>query len=196
VSRIRIDVPEDVIANACQKDSTACMVAEAIKRKYPDASRVTVDTAHIRYSRRGKRYIFLTPMKAMAAIVMFDEGDKPKPFSFSMEPIQTVKAGKKPKAKVNPKTGKKVYNRKKLTKPAGNSKGTKLGTGRSRPHVEGGDTPKIAPLANKKPGPGGKKGKRGGKKGKVEIKPGNLREFGRKAGPAALAGLAKAVDQG
>jgi hypothetical protein len=83
---IKVNVTADHIANACQTDSHHCMVADAIHDRLAWATYVQVDTQSVRFNNRqqGKRYIYLTPPEAQRAIVLFDQGAKIKPFSFTL----------------------------------------------------------------------------------------------------------------
>jgi hypothetical protein len=83
---IKVNVTADHIANACRTDSHHCMVADAIHERLTWATYVQVDTQSVRFNNRqqGKRYIYLTPPEAQRAIVLFDQGVKIKPFSFTL----------------------------------------------------------------------------------------------------------------
>lgn len=102
--QIEITVGEETITAAVQRDSRHCWIAESIALAYPDASSVTVDLQSIRISNRAKRlrYLYLTPPACQRALIDFDRGLKPEPFSFSLRrPAQIVRsgriAGEKPK---------------------------------------------------------------------------------------------------
>jgi hypothetical protein len=85
------------IDKALQRDSSHCAVAEAIKEAIPDATFVSVDLQTIRFSRRGLRYVFLTPHLARDCIVNFDQGlrDLLKPFELKLRPAIIARSGKK-----------------------------------------------------------------------------------------------------
>jgi len=74
------------IETAMTKASGHCMVAQAIKRTFPDVMNVLVDFQTIRFSdkRKGVRYTYLTPANVMAILLAWDQGIKPKPFSFKL----------------------------------------------------------------------------------------------------------------
>lgn len=61
---------------AIKSSSGGCLVADAIKRQYPQFSAVSVDMATIRFTdrKRGERYTYLTPESAKLAILSFDQG--------------------------------------------------------------------------------------------------------------------------
>jgi len=82
VRRLRFRVEEYDIALAIHGDSHHCMIADAFKRKYPEFKNVAVDLRTIRFSdaEKGLRYIYETPHSAAVALVLFDEGEEPKPF--------------------------------------------------------------------------------------------------------------------
>lgn len=79
-------VTKDLIDSAVRGDSGHCMIAEAVKAARPEAEYVSVDIQTIRFSDRGKRlrYIYLTPRVAADAILDFDQGVSPEPFSFRL----------------------------------------------------------------------------------------------------------------
>lgn len=95
--QIEITVGEETITTAVQRDSRHCWIAESIALAYPDASSVTVDLQSIRISNRAKRlrYLYLTPPACQRALIDFDRGLKPEPFSFSLKrPAQIVRSGR------------------------------------------------------------------------------------------------------
>lgn len=87
-----IEVTADLIEQAKRRDSSHCMIAEAIKLAIPDAKRVSVDLATIRYTdRKGRRIVHLTPRPAQVALLMFDNGEPLGPFSVSLvRPAQVI----------------------------------------------------------------------------------------------------------
>jgi len=90
----RIEVTQEIIDGAKGRDSSHCMVADAIKEQLPGAKRILVDIQTIRFSRKGRRFVFLTPRRAQQAIVWFDQADpRLEPFAFSLgKPVQTHEA--------------------------------------------------------------------------------------------------------
>jgi hypothetical protein len=91
--RVNVDVGQDVIDTSTQRDSSHCMIAEAVQQAVPDAKFVSVDIQTIRFSRDGYRYTYLTPRTAQLALIMFDQGQKPDPFRFQLRTGQTTRAG-------------------------------------------------------------------------------------------------------
>lgn len=77
-----VDVTQEEINTAVKNSSSHCMVADAIKNCYPDLRHVSVDIANIRITdpETKRRLVYLTPVAAQHAIVLFDSGKKPKPF--------------------------------------------------------------------------------------------------------------------
>src|SRR5262252_8065031 len=84
--RPAINVSEMEIEIAMAKKSGHCMIALAVKRAFPEVTAVTVDFQTIRWSdkRKGLRYTYFTPAKVMAVLIAWDQGIKPKPFSFRL----------------------------------------------------------------------------------------------------------------
>lgn len=93
--RITVEVTQDIIDTSAVKDSSHCMIAEAISRTVPNATYVSVDLATIRFTDRaaGVRYIYLTPRGAQQALLEFDDGEKPEAFKFNLRDAHVVAAG-------------------------------------------------------------------------------------------------------
>lgn len=83
-------ISQDVIDAAVRGDSGHCMIADAIKAQVPGVANVAVDLATIRFSDRkvGARFTYLTPAAAQTALVEFDHGIDPDPFSFRLRPSE------------------------------------------------------------------------------------------------------------
>lgn len=81
-----IIISREIIEDAVKGDSSHCMIAEAIRDRYPNASAIAVDLQTIRFSDREKRlrYTYLTPRIVQLAIVRFDQGLDQDPFQFSL----------------------------------------------------------------------------------------------------------------
>jgi hypothetical protein len=94
--RVKIEVTDELIEASKGRDSSHCMIAEAVKVAYPEASCVAVDVQTIRWSdpSKGYRYTYLTPRTAQHNIVKFDRGDAVEPFSFILKGAQITKSGK------------------------------------------------------------------------------------------------------
>lgn len=82
-----IDVTQEIIDDAIANCSNRCMVADAIKRAFPNAVRIRVDMQTIRWTDpvKQERYIYLTPAGAQQYIIAFDAGDEVKPFRFRLD---------------------------------------------------------------------------------------------------------------
>jgi hypothetical protein len=139
-SQIVLNVTQEDIDKAKPKDSSHCMIADALKRAVPTASRVSVDLATVRYSdaKNGKRYIFLTPQLAQQRLLWFDQADPHlKPFKVRLSrPVQIVKT------KEARRTGRKVQG-----VPEGRAKLVKTGGGGAVPEKRGGTAPPLGALA-------------------------------------------------
>lgn len=90
--RLHIPITQEIINNAVQRDSSHCVVADAIKAALPDARRVTVDLQTIRWTMPdGTRLVYLTPAPQQRQIVNFDQGFVPEPGDMYLDhPIQRV----------------------------------------------------------------------------------------------------------
>lgn len=93
--RLRINVTQEAIDKAIPKNSGHCMIADSIKDQYPWAKAVSVDIQTIRKtdSRRGVRYIYLTPHKPAENLLKWDYGTKPTPYEFTVREAHVVSSG-------------------------------------------------------------------------------------------------------
>lgn len=97
---LTISVTEEIINSSQPCNMHRCMVAEAIQRKYPDASYVYVDTASIKFTKDGTRYWFIPPQSVKDFIAAYDRKDKVKPFKFTTAFLaKSKKAGDSPDRK-------------------------------------------------------------------------------------------------
>lgn len=87
--RLDVCVSQNEIDTAVIANSGHCMVADAVKRCFRKrfkrgAFGVSVDLQTIRFTDREKqiRYVYLTPVVGQRALLQFDQGIKPTPFSF------------------------------------------------------------------------------------------------------------------
>ena len=85
--RVDVTVTEEVIEGSKKRDSSHCMIAEAVKASFPDAKLVSVDLQTIRFSdpKKGLRYTYLTPRIGQVALIEFDQGVTPEPFSMRLQ---------------------------------------------------------------------------------------------------------------
>lgn len=92
--RLHIPVTQEIINNATQRDSSHCVIADAVRAALPDVTRVTVDLQTIRFTLPGgERVIYLTPASEQALLVNFDQGQKPSPRDMYLShPIQILPA--------------------------------------------------------------------------------------------------------
>lgn len=138
--RHSIPVTRDIIGKAIIRDSSHCMIAEAIKAAIPTAKSIAVDLASVRWSDpdTGLRYTFLTPRRAQVALLDFDQGLTPDPFTLNLkDAIITASKIGKPKERASlPRTAE-------LAIPTGAST-----TGLTAPVRVGGQPPPLGPLSN------------------------------------------------
>jgi len=78
---LQLNVTQKQIDEAMKRDSKHCIVADAVKAKWPQAQYVHADISTIRFTVGERRYWFVTPPKAQLAIQQFDAGLKVKPFT-------------------------------------------------------------------------------------------------------------------
>ncbi len=96
--RVTVAVTKDVIEQSMRRDSSHCMIAEAIQNGVPNAKNVSVDLASIRWTDRDKgvRYIYLTPRLAQMNLLRFDQGDEDiEPFQFKLRGATVIRANTK-----------------------------------------------------------------------------------------------------
>lgn len=110
--RLTVEVTQEIIDTATRRDSSHCMIADAIQRAVPEAKYISVDLATIRLTDQnaGLRYIYLTPRPAQEALLAFDQGEKPRPFKVRLEAAQVLLSGnaKKAKAGLTPAGGNRI----------------------------------------------------------------------------------------
>ena len=90
-TRYSIEVTEDDIAKAKRNDSYVCVVAQAVMRTIPDAHHIDVDSQSIRFTRNGRRFLYLTPYAVQGYVVAFDAGESIEPFAFTLREPAKVK---------------------------------------------------------------------------------------------------------
>jgi hypothetical protein len=92
---LKIEVTKELIEDAKGRDSSHCMIAEAVKAAFPEASYVSVDLQTIRFSDPVKRlrYTYLTPRIAQIALIDFDQEVTPEPFDFTLRRGQVTLSG-------------------------------------------------------------------------------------------------------
>jgi hypothetical protein len=95
----KIEVTPLDIEKAIQNDSYQCMVAQAVRRTIPEATRIMVDMRTIRFSLEGCRLQYLTPTDVAQYVVDFDAGDAIEPFKFGLRKPHVTRPGK---ARVDP----------------------------------------------------------------------------------------------
>lgn len=95
--RVNIQVTDELIESAIPRDSSHCMIADALGVAYPKAQYVSVDVQTIRFTDRekGLRFTYLTPRTCQLALLEFDLGKHPEPFSFELRGGQVTMAGHK-----------------------------------------------------------------------------------------------------
>lgn len=135
--RFTIEVTQEIINTAAVKDSSHCMIADALRASVPNAQRVAVDLQTIRWTdpTRGLRFVALTPATGQKALLEFDQEIKPEPFRLRVQPFQVIKSGSRTSSKRTVTPG----------QPTRSSVGT---TGTTPPFIEGGDLPPVGALSN------------------------------------------------
>jgi hypothetical protein len=80
-------VTAELIQNSVRASSAHCMTAEAAKIAVPGTTKVSVDIHTIRFNdpKRPYRYIYITPRPVAEAILAFDQGITPDPFTCQLK---------------------------------------------------------------------------------------------------------------
>jgi hypothetical protein len=93
--RIFIPVTPEIVAVSTLRNSNHCMVAEALKKRYPKLTHISVDLQTIRATDKKKRerYVWLTPRCVQKMIVDFDAGRRITPFAFHCRDGQVTACG-------------------------------------------------------------------------------------------------------
>lgn len=147
--RLTIEITDDLIAQATKRDSSHCMIAEAVKVAAPDARHVAVDLATIRFSdpKKGLRYIYLTPRSAQYALIDFDRGAAPVPFSVRLIGGQVQPMGRGSRRGEKPKRAVTDAQRESLRKASLVQRGSST-SNPAVPDRVGGQAPPRGALAN------------------------------------------------
>ena len=84
---ITVVIDQATIDESVQRDSSHCMIAEAIKAVAPNLRNVQVDLGSIGFTdpKRALRFTYLTPRIAQISLIYFDRGVAPKPFEFTLK---------------------------------------------------------------------------------------------------------------
>lgn len=136
--RIHIPITQEIINNAVVRDSSHCVVADAIRAAIPEAKRVTVDLQTIRFTVNDERVVYLTPAAQQTMLVRFDQGVIPAPGDMYLShAIQRVPA--RTRTAENPQQPKKTTVRRR------GREGTEVEV-----TVEGGRLPPTAALSNRR----------------------------------------------
>lgn len=151
--RLTISVSEAVVEHSKQRDSSHCMIAEAVRESAPYAASISVDLQTVRFSdpEKGLRYTYLTPRKAQEALIDFDQGIQPAEFEFQLTRGQvTVMAtrrnsGAAPREK--PRTAKQKANDERLARFA---KKTFVNQDSGVAYPTGGRTPPVSSFARRR----------------------------------------------
>lgn len=89
---LNVAVSREIIDNAIRNSSSRCVIADAIREQYPQYTHIAVDLQTIRMSdpEKGLRYVYLTPRIAQQVLVMWDKGERMRPFVFVLRGAHTV----------------------------------------------------------------------------------------------------------
>lgn len=158
--RLEIEITDEIIREAIPRDSSYCMIAEAVKAVYPDAQRVAVDLQTVRFTdpKKGLRFTYLTPRVAQVMLINFDQEIVPEPFICRLTNGQVTRSGQKI-AKATRSSGQKLSPAQLKQRNEASKKGqdslaqarlVSRGTTGSVPDRVGGKTPPTTPFARRR----------------------------------------------
>jgi len=138
--RVKIDVTQKQIDDAVLKDSSHCMIQQAVKACVPSARMISVDIQTIRWSdpTKGLRYTYLTPRIGQVNIIRWDEGIKPQPYGFYLRGAQVSEM----RSGTGPATRKSKLKRERLAKKRTLAKKNKSDK-HNIPEIHGGTPPPL-----------------------------------------------------
>lgn len=91
----KIEVTDLDIQQAIRNDSYRCVVAQAIARTIPEATRILVDLQTIRFTLDDHRLQYLTGTEVASYVVGFDAGDPIEPFAFTLRKPRVTRRSRK-----------------------------------------------------------------------------------------------------
>lgn len=159
--RVTVPVTREIIERAERRDSSHCMIAEAIREAVPGATAIAVDLQSIRWSDPvlRLRYVYMTPSVCQVVLVSFDQGIHTNPFSFTLSRAQILPMGPPGEREARRQRAIARGAPAKQTPPAmppaagggapGSTRVFVSGTGANQvPHVVGGKAPPTGALTN------------------------------------------------
>lgn len=152
--KLDVEITQEVIDNACVRDSSHCMIADAIKAANPKLRHVSVDLQSIRFTDPDKkaRFLYLTPPLAQLALLAFDQGEVVEPFQVRVTRPAKITYARKTEVAVDAITGKPLVDENgkelRVTKVPSGSWKLSSSPGGSIPVVIGGHMPSPGPLTN------------------------------------------------
>jgi hypothetical protein len=93
--RAAVSLTQEMIDTSMQRNSSHCAGVAAIKAAIPDATFVCLDLQSWRFSRKGCRYVGLTPHVLQEFIINYDQGNSVAPINFTLKPAFISRTGKK-----------------------------------------------------------------------------------------------------
>ena len=153
-----VDVTQEIIAKSVLRDSSHCMISDAVRAAVPDAKFIHVDIQTVRFTLGEFRFSYLTPRKGQVELIRFDQGEEILPFTFQLRPAgsQTTRSGARPGVKTG-KPQSRTPAQQEATKKAMAASPKPFGhrelvqgSGQQDnvPMIRGGKTPPVAPLAS------------------------------------------------
>jgi hypothetical protein len=112
IRKLKVNVTAEIIATAVPQHSGHCMISDAVKAAAEKArmriGKVLTDLQTIRLKDldTGRTYICLTPREGQRALLSFDHGVMPEPFSLRLKPVQIIEKQHRERKRVGDQPGK------------------------------------------------------------------------------------------
>src|SRR5580765_4816226 len=105
IARRRVEITQEDIDSARKNTSHACMIAEAVKRAFPELKNISVDVQSIRgtLKEENKRYVWFQPKIGQINIDNWERGIEVVPFSFMLNDPAQIYPAKVGQRKQEPK---------------------------------------------------------------------------------------------
>jgi hypothetical protein len=95
--KFRVHITKEMIEHAKVRDSSHCMIAMAVRAAMPQMVSISADLQTVRMSDPdlGLRFTYLTPRVGQEALIDFDQGELPEPYSMLLDGAMVTKMTRK-----------------------------------------------------------------------------------------------------
>lgn len=116
--KLTVEITEERIADSTRRSSSHCMIAEALRDLLPNTCKsIVVDlySAAFTDTQRNLRYSYQLPRSAQLALIDFDQGNVPEPFSFVLQRARQINR-RRPSGTVGTRTNAEYQRQKRVTR--------------------------------------------------------------------------------